>query len=678
MADIPAAVLSDHFLARMRGRRLLGGVFLTYSLDPAFFEQEILPVFFDRAMSHAAKLRLAFLDDLLRSLPEGLAVYYDPGAAFESAESAKLDIRRIPVRVGSGVFHPKNVFLLVEDAADPDRGGPPARSLLVASLSANLTRSGWWENVEACHVEEIPDGARTRLRDPLLAFIDLLGDLTPAAPVPKAVVAVRDFLADRTIQAQQRSRAGIHHTHFHGGRESLIDFLDGTAGADLYGLNLEILSPFFDDHGQASPIHDLVARFAPREVRVFLPRDAEGRAECTEGFYESLASIAGLRFGELAGDIMAAGKARDAKPRHLHAKVYRFFSRSERREYLFVGSPNLTRPAFGRGGNVESGFFVDCQPARRPDFWLQVGEARPARFTVRAKPDEGPAEAAKRLEMRFHWDTKVAEVYWDDKRASGALEIWSQRVPLLSLAPVPARSWTALAPAQAATIESTLARTSFLTVVSGDGEALLLVQEEGMGHKPWLALDLTPAEILHYWSLLEPDRRQAFIERHGAELSLTEEGAAHVVAHRATQAEKTLFDRFAGFFHAFSCLEGALDDALAAGRENEAIYLLFGQRFDSLGHFLTLVADQSGTLDDTERYVIGLCARQVCLRVAERYRAFWTGHAAAVAALESQLARLAPVREALIGANADEMPEFLAWFDTWFMRRLEPVKGGAR
>ncbi len=47
-------------------------------------------------------------------------------------------------------------------------------------MSANLTRSGWWENVECCHIEELVEGERSRLRDDLIAFLDLLRRKTPA------------------------------------------------------------------------------------------------------------------------------------------------------------------------------------------------------------------------------------------------------------------------------------------------------------------------------------------------------------------------------------------------------------------------------------------------------------------------------------------------------------------
>ena len=147
-------MLSEHFQDLMKGRVLKTGVFLTFRFDPGFFEQEVLPVFLDVPLSHEPALALVQLEDAIRDRVDHLAVYYDPRGLEAGSASAKLDVKRIPVSWPTGFFHPKNVLLLVEDA-EPDDAGDREQRLLVAALSANLTRAGWWENVEVCHVEEL-------------------------------------------------------------------------------------------------------------------------------------------------------------------------------------------------------------------------------------------------------------------------------------------------------------------------------------------------------------------------------------------------------------------------------------------------------------------------------------------------------------------------------------------
>src|SRR5690606_30975514 len=115
----PRAVLSEHFQDRMKDRRLVSAVFTTFRFEPGFFESEVLPVFFDIPLSHAPAIKLVQLEEALRSVLGSIAVYYDQNGLVPDGGSAKLDVRRIPVRHRTGIFHPKNVLALVE-AAEPD------------------------------------------------------------------------------------------------------------------------------------------------------------------------------------------------------------------------------------------------------------------------------------------------------------------------------------------------------------------------------------------------------------------------------------------------------------------------------------------------------------------------------------------------------------------------------
>jgi len=167
VADIPRAVLSEQFEEQLVGRRLLASVFVTFRFDPEFFEQQVLPVFLDVSTSHAEAIRRVQLEDVLKDVRHRVAVYYDQNGLDADAKPARLDVSRVPVVHRTGIFHPKNVFALVEESV-PDDTGYRAQSLIVASMSANLTRAGWWENVEVCHIEEIDVDTKCGYRDDLL------------------------------------------------------------------------------------------------------------------------------------------------------------------------------------------------------------------------------------------------------------------------------------------------------------------------------------------------------------------------------------------------------------------------------------------------------------------------------------------------------------------------------
>lgn len=683
MCEIPHAVLSEHFQEWMQGRRLCSAVFLTYQFDPGFFEQEVLPVFVDIPLSHAASIRLIQLEDELRELAGHVAVYYDAnGLVTGDAGSAKLDIRRIPVqhRNGKLIFHPKNVFVLVEDEVQDEDGRNP-RTLIIASLSANLTRSGWWENVECCHVEEIAEGDKSRLKDDVISFLESLRRKVHAEVEHLALCEILSFL--RSVeQRQQKSAGGQLHTHFYSGRESLADFLDQVAGSEIRGAYLEVISPYFDDAEECTPLTTLIDRFSPREVRVFLPRSAAGEALVRQELFESVRALPGVQWGRFPKDqkLIRAGKSDEAGERFVHAKVYRFFTQSPKREVCFVGSANLTSPAHRIGGNVESGFLVDMVPPRRPEFWLTPDQRKPSEFILRTEDEVSAASGGTRLNLRYHWDQSRTEAYWNGPDTSPSLRLAARGTDLGVIEALPSRVWIETTKELSQCVCEMLAETS-LFEVHGESESpgLLLVQEEGMSHKPSLLFRLSAADILRYWSLLTPEQRAAFLEARAPELALTGQGADLVTRAKVALDDDTVFDRFAGFFHAFGCLERTVRAALDDDHDKEANYKaanyrLFGKKYDSLGNLLDRVSSEHDKLDKVDRYVIGMCARQLCQQIARKYPEYWKAHSDDAKVLETHLDGLTQIREQLIEQNGDGFSDFLQWFDHWFLRRAEPME----
>jgi len=678
MAEIPRSILSEHFQEQVGDRRLVSAVFVTYRFDPAFFEQEVLPVFLDIPLSHASKIRLVQLEDALREIPVGVAVYYDQNG-LESGDSAKLDVRRSAVRFKDGfIFHPKNVFVLVEKK-EPEEDGHRARALFVACMSANLTRAGWWENVEVCHTEEIQEGASTRIRDVLLDHLDELTGLCGdrAAGGHEIVDSIRQFLRE-TEQVSRRKSEGFLHTHFFHGRTGFVDFLRDTAGSDLKDMDLEIISPYLDAGAESLPLKDLMKSFSPREVRVLLPLGDDGKAGCSEEIFEWVRGQPRVSWGSLPRDILQRGKGRDVKERFVHAKVYRFFRQHPKKEIMFVGSVNLTTAAHRKGGNLETGFLVQTETPRRPEWWLKVDESQPVGF-VQSLEDEGSNLGGTRLSLLYRWNTSSAEAYWDDEAPSPRLRIEHQGVPLFELDALPPMEWKPLSPDLSAELGKVLISTSMLTVYEDSGDpGLLLVQEEGMSHRPSVLFDLTPAEILRYWSLLTVEQRAAFLEHRAPQSALEGEGEALVTILPLVEDHDTLFDRFAGIFHAFGCLDRKVRDALENDRRNEATYLVFGQKYDSLGSFLSRVLKEGadGKGDIVEHYVIFLCARQLLNGLRKEFNDFWQDHGADWKQLRAQLDEAGRIREQIVTRNPGEMPAFLEWFDKWFLRRASGMDRG--
>jgi len=199
---IPQKVLGQQLADAIDGRLIRTAVFTTYTFDPGFFENHILPILFDKPFHQVEKVRRIQMEDAIRSLDD-IAVYYDRTALSQNAQPAQLDFRRIDVRRATGAFHPKLILLLVENHADDqqEESIPPDMSLIVASLSANLTRAGWWENVETGHIDEVFDkmyqNSRTSFRRDILSMIQRLKRCCAKDENHSAIDRIHAFLIHR-------------------------------------------------------------------------------------------------------------------------------------------------------------------------------------------------------------------------------------------------------------------------------------------------------------------------------------------------------------------------------------------------------------------------------------------------------------------------------------------------
>ena len=669
MNDIPTGALTERIQDHLKGRRLRSAVFTTFEFDPGFFEQEVLPALFGEAYSHAVAIRVLQLEDALKLLPGSVCVYYAADRlAIGDSGSGRLDVRRVPMRHSKGVFHPKNAFLLLE-AAEPDEEGVRELCLVVATMSANLTRAGWWENLEAAEIELIAEGSRTSLRDELLAFLAQIRRMSGRRGDHEALTTIVDFLKG-TEQRQWRYIDGRLAPQFYSGSTPFINFLDAAAGEHLRGAYLEVISPYFDDTESCNTLRALVDQFAPKKVRVYLPRGDGGEIYCRQDFFEAVRSIPGVEWGRLPTDMLRLGRSEDVRRRFVHAKVYRFFTQNPKREFCFVGSVNLTSQAHNRG-NIESGTLVEVSAERRPEYWLAPEEAPQGIFTPQRAEDEPAREGSCPLDVRFYWDRDCAEAFWDAKSASPNLTLESRGVRIGELAGLAPGEWSPLPADATVRLKDCLSESSLLQIIrEPQPPALVLVQEFGMSHKPSLLFSLTASDILRYWSLLTPAQRVAFVEAKGDVVSQAGLGADLIVPLAAMIDKETVFDRFAGIFHAFGCLEREALGALARGDEKVVNYRVFGQKYDSLGRLLDRIrAEAEASEPSAEAYVTVLCARQLCRVLREAYPDYWTSRPADVARIEAQIADLGEIRQRLIQAGASDLPAFLDWFDRWFLRR---------
>ncbi len=677
---IPTEILSDELKNAIKGRKVKDAVFTTFSFDPGFFELHILPLLFDQDFSHADKVRLIQLEDAMLAV-NNIAVYYDKSAISQDAEPACLDYKRIDIRRKTGCFHPKIILLLLENPLGDgeEEEYENFNSLLFAVSSANLTRSGWWENLECAHIEEINEkedwenvDRHYPYRKDLISLIHRIRNSTDENEDHNALDRINEFIVKHTPtkQVDKSISGGKYYSRLYCGQNSFADWL---VDLRLYKRewNLEVISPFFDSSG-AGPLEDIIVQLEPKETRVYVPRDHDGTALITEDAYNSIASLQSTYWAEIPMELVHRGGGHVSEklmPRRVHAKVYRLWNGRTKNNILIVGSVNLTSSAHSHGnaGNLETAFLVDISDENyRNQWWLSRIDKDIERFTQIGPSEEDGLEIAQiDLSMRFDWTSKSLEyrLLGNEKSQFRVCEINGH---VLFQIDKPKRgSWIKCTDVQNEKAHRYLISSSIFLIKHERGQWRLLVREENMAYRPSLLTQLTPEEILEYWALLSPDQRAAFIEHYlGRDEQL--EGLP-ILINKTLKSKDTLFDRFTGIYHSFGCLTKHVSSAIDNERFNEAEALLAGSKYNSLPSLLEKTFERKDG-DQIIRYVTFLSAKQLYEAMKKKHKVFFRGKKQKLHRLEELLKKLPEVRKALPIVHENKNKEFLEWFENSFLK----------
>ena len=488
-----------------------------------------------------------------------------------------------------------------------------------------------------------------------------------------ALRRIRTFLK-RNVQRDRVKRAkaaGKYHTRLFGGlgKNDLSAWL---ADLGLYreDWNLEVISPYFDPTGPG-PLETLLETFQPRQTRVYLPRDPDGTALVEEETYRSVQEL-GAHWAKLPSYVVQRSSKETGTehfPRRVHAKVYRFWQRNGR-DLLVVGSVNLTASGHSHGGagNLEAAFFIDVSDAGYPRrWWLTKLENDSNRFAdSNADENEGLESIPIDLSLKYDWGTATAS--YRLSRDRGGFELAETTgATIVTINHPRSERWVALSEKDSARVAEILRSTSFLLVRHDKGEWRVLVREENMGYRPSMLAELTPEEILEYWSLLSPEQRANFLELRG-EWEETLEGL-HLRKSKRLDSRGTLFDRFAGIYHAFGCLKQYIDTAVEEGREREAEARLFGAKYDSLPSLLQKTIDNDDW-DPVVRYVTFLCAQQLRDDAEKRWPSLFESIGERSAQLDQLIEHLETVRRQLPLSEIEGADAFLDWYEPAFLTGL--------
>ena len=310
---------------------------------------------------------------------------------------------------------------------------------------------------------------------------------------------------------------------------------------------------------------------------------------------------------------------------------------------------------------MECGFLVErqLQGVPRPTFLIEADTRKPATFAASKDALEEAETVLTHLTLRYNWNTRRAQAHWAGKDLSPCLSLASGGIEIGMLNSLKPKMWVELPNDSTDQLAKRLEVSSLVTVSdAAGGSAQILVMEDGMTHKASLLQSLSAADILRYWSMLTPEQRSAFLEdRLGMLLFNAAPDDFQLKAVCLPKTDDSLFDRFAGFFHAFHTMETSVCEALAAGKKH-----------DSLGHLLDRLESADDAInDDVDRYVITMCARQSLDFLRAQERVFWEENKGDARDLRERVTLIGDKLRAVLSPVLGT--EFIGWFEKHFLSR---------
>lgn len=377
--------ISEAFQNALGGRRVERAFFSTYCLEPDFFELEVLPLMLGTpALSTAEAIRYHQLQSLMGASRGCFGVAYDT-SVFAPTLSPRLEVDYLPLQVAGACHHAK---LAIIEVVDKDG----RNAIVLCAGSFNLTKAGWWENIEVGHwVELSATAAPTNILRPLR---DALDYYLAQSELP-VLLGLRELVSSWKAGPANQSCSFF----FSGaGRRSFTSFM-----SDVGRGTLEVVSPYFAEDANNAHVTRFLRSFD--NVFILLPRDAAQAATITEGFYTDLSDHvlwcdwhpAIRKNFKLTGVDSVEGRGY----RKVHAKIYAGDN------WRFVGSVNLSYKAMF--ANVEAGFLLTDVGRRR----LLGNEIQAERF-VDTLPVEAPcadigAVPFPAVFLVFDWNSGLLE-----------------------------------------------------------------------------------------------------------------------------------------------------------------------------------------------------------------------------------------------------------------------------
>lgn len=361
-------------------------LFTTFSINPSFFENNILPILFNVENSIEIKRRY-MINDKLSTSP--CAVLYDYSTQPSGGNNYRYQIKGISIK--GRFFHPKNIII-----AGYDVSGQPM--IIVYASSANLTLQTWANNEEVFSFLVI-SSKKQQAYSALMSFSLYLRDKLGCDKI--------DSL-QRLIKFLENMPDGrIRHPEFNGDLYFSSIMEKGKGFPEFLNQNaimnrdkLTVFSPFWGDDFQ-----ELINRFKVNSI-IFKPAYFDELK--SYGFnseqVKELKSIDNLR-------IERVPESKEGY-RFRHAKAYLLYSNRTDNVRFGIGSCNFTLSGLsGNNGNVESMIVYEIDNELAQEFDKENKELDLSSY-IQVKPDEEGVRAQPPfyIMVTLDWSRRLYEI----------------------------------------------------------------------------------------------------------------------------------------------------------------------------------------------------------------------------------------------------------------------------
>jgi hypothetical protein len=583
---VKSETISQAFKEAIGERTVVRAFFSTYCFEPDFFELDVIPLLLGgAALSTDDSIRYHQLQLLMTGDRDRFAVVYDMDV-FAPTSNTRLEVDYLPVRVNGACQHSKIAVLEVQSGEDE-----PA--IILAAGSFNLTKAGWWTNIEVGHwVEVSREKAPRNIVEPLAKALTFFQRVRPV-PVLAALAA---RLAEWKIHPEDDACT----FYFSGAGPDRIDFSNFLK--PVSSGSIDIVSPFFAEQGDNFAVTAFLNRFD--KVSLLLPTDDRGTATITRAVYDGLShNVSWCRWHD---KVRSSYELHADGIRKLHAKIY------AGKSWRFIGSVNLSQKALRE--NIEAGFLL--QKTKQLKLFSEMpehGAFAPAAAT------EAPAQqgeiAMPPLSLLYDWQNDVLEVTNPSTgTGTGTLTVFDQQGSATGNYLLETDTTQAI---HIGSLAAQLERSSLLdaiwTAPDGrcSGRRTLLVSQRHVYCRPSKLPPLTVQELLRLFQDMALEARLAVVT---------------TIAARKAHLDGLTSSEFlpaappdmvpASFFSEFSEVNGAfwsLRKKLEAAQGGELDYYLDGKQHDSLSGFAKALhgTDGSAAVSPIARYLTLLSMAEI-------------------------------------------------------------------